>query len=467
MNQRAAIYCRISLDAKDDAAGVARQEKDCRALAAKHDLQVIDVYTDNDLGASTRSRAKSRPAYDRLLGDARARRFDVIVAYSNSRLTRRPLDFEDLIVLHEQHGTRIKTVVSGEDDLATADGRMVARIKASVDAAEVERTSERVARKHLENARSGKPVGGTRPFGWDDDKTTVRPAEADLIRKAAIDVIGGVPLRRIVDGWNDEGVTSPRGARWSPQVVRQLLRSPRLAGWRVHRGEVARDADGEPVRGQWEPILDQATHLAVVGALTAPEGRARVPRRGGRHYLLTGLVRCGRCNALMYGNKGQKHYYYYRCHDAADGHINSASGNAVDALVTDLVLGWLEAADLSGTPAPAFDGQARLDGVKTQISELMAAFTAGALSGAVVFPAVEQLEIERDELMRQRDRVEVAAAGPDVTKIDRATWDEMDTDRRRAVVGVILDAVLIRPADRHPGNKFDHERVVPVWKGEA
>jgi site-specific DNA recombinase len=39
---------------------------------------------------------------------------------------------ERLITAHDRTGVEFRTVVSGRDDLSTADGRMVARTKASV-----------------------------------------------------------------------------------------------------------------------------------------------------------------------------------------------------------------------------------------------------------------------------------------------------------------------------------------------
>jgi hypothetical protein len=54
--------------------------------------------------------------YAQLLQRAQRREFDVILAYSNSRLTRRPLELEELIRLHESTGVPLATVVSGDDD---------------------------------------------------------------------------------------------------------------------------------------------------------------------------------------------------------------------------------------------------------------------------------------------------------------------------------------------------------------
>lgn len=457
----AAIYTRISLDSEGEALGVARQEQDCRELAQRDRLNVVALFTENDIGASTRSRKKKRPQYDDMMRRARAGEFSVIVAYSNSRLTRRPLELEELITLYEQHGVRITTVVSGNDDLSTADGRMVARIKASVDAAEVERTAERVARKHLENAREGRPVGGTRPFGWQPGGRALDPKESSLIREAAADIIAGIGSYAIARRWNDAGVTTSTGRQWQGHVLARMMKSPRLAGWRIHQGKVAIGRDGQPVRGQWEPILDQATHDAVVAVLSPADTRYRVPHKNARHYLLTGTVRCGLCGSVMYGNAAK--YPTYGC--SGNGHVVAASTAAVDDLVTRVVLARLADVALE-TPKLEFEDVARLAEVEESITKLMASFTARELSAEVVFPAVAQLEDERDQLRAQRRRVEAAGAAPDFTNVDRAAWDEMTVDQRRAVVETLLSAVLVRPATRR-GNQFDPERVEFVWHDAA
>lgn len=456
----AAIYTRISLDPEGEALGVARQQQDCRDLAARDGLDVVAVFTDNDTGASTRSRKKTRPQYADMLARARAGEFSVIIAYSNSRLTRRPLELEEIISLYERHGVRFATVVSGNDDLSTADGRMVARIKASVDAAEVERTAERVARKHLESAREGKPVAGTRPFGWQPGGRELDAKEAALIRQAAVDIIAGIGSYTIARQWNAEGVTTSTGRPWQGRVLGRMMQSPRLAGWRIHQGKIATGRDGQSVRGQWEPVLDQATFDAVVAALNPAESRSRVPRKNARHYLMTGTLRCGVCGSVMYGNAAK--YPTYRCSD--DVHTVAVSVGPVDKLVTGLVLRKL--ADFTvDEPAPEFDGSARLTEVEGDIARLMASFTARELSAEVVFPAVAQLEQQRDELRSKKRRIEAAGAGPDYRGVDQAAWERMSVSARRGVVESLLDAVLVRPAI-HKGNQFDASRIEFVWREE-
>ncbi|MFJ1594109.1 recombinase family protein [Kitasatospora albolonga] len=107
--QPAGIYLRISDDKEDRELGVARQEEDDRRLADQLGVNIVDVYKDNDISASTK---KKRPDYRRLLRDAEAGRIKVIIAYTSARITRRPRENEDLIDLAEHHGTVFQYVAS-------------------------------------------------------------------------------------------------------------------------------------------------------------------------------------------------------------------------------------------------------------------------------------------------------------------------------------------------------------------
>jgi site-specific DNA recombinase len=119
---RVAIYCRISSDPEGRELGVQGQEADCRARAEREGWTVARVFTDNDRGASSYSR-KPRPAYAEMLRAAEKHEFKVILSYSNSRLTRRPMELEGLIQLHDRTGVLLRTVASGDADLSRADSQ--------------------------------------------------------------------------------------------------------------------------------------------------------------------------------------------------------------------------------------------------------------------------------------------------------------------------------------------------------
>lgn len=243
---RCAIYCRISQDATLEGLGVRRQEEDRQALADSHGWTVVATFIDNDTGASSLSK-KPRPQYASLLAGARAGDFEVILAYSNSRLTRRLLELEELIQLHEQRGTVINTVVSGNDDLSNADGRFAARIKASMDAAEAERTGERVRRAARQRAEQGLPKHGRyRTFGHSSDWQLVE-SEAAEIRDAFNRVIPGESLQSIARDWNARGVDLGNDKSVRQASIKNIVRRPLYAALATYKGDVVGKAQVEPV----------------------------------------------------------------------------------------------------------------------------------------------------------------------------------------------------------------------------
>ncbi len=456
MTKRAAIYCRISRDAEQEGLGVARQEEDCRALVKRHGWTLVEPpYVDNDTSASAAAR-KPRPVYDAMLEAARAGQIDVIVAYSNSRLTRRLRELLDLIELHHQSGVAIHTVVSGNDDLSTADGIMVAQIKGSVDEAEARRTAERLKRAFLAKAQTGSVNQGTRPFGWAEDKKTLHAKESRMLRKAIQDVIDGVPTREIARRWNAAGVSTTRGKEWDHTAVRQVLRNPRLAGWRTHQKAIARDPTGQPVKGVWTPMVDQTTVDALQGALNGAQPNAR---RGGQKYLLTGTARCSVCGSRMHGTRTPKGHAY-TCDVEGSGHTLTVAGVQTDALLRALVEQRLASVDLSAEPREPreWEGETRLRQIGAQVAELMSAYQSGVLTGAIVFPQVSALETEQARLERERPR-----AAPKPSVADPAAFPALDVDRQRAIVESLVEAVVVGKAERR-GQPWTPERLEVVWR---
>jgi site-specific DNA recombinase len=460
----AGIYCRISRDPEGTEHGVTRQETDCRELAERQGLTVHRVYVDNDISASTLSR-KARPAYEEMIDDARSGAFSVILAYSNSRLTRRPRELEELLTLHENHGTRIQTVVSGNDDLSTADGRMTARIKASVDAAESERTGERLRRAFLARAQSGAPNKGRRPFGWAADKVTLDSTESALLLKAIQDVIDGRGLNAICREWNAAGIKTTAGNAWDHRGLRNTLKRHRLAGWAIHQRQIARDADGAPVRGKWEPLIDNETFQALQAALSPKRGADARP--GARKYLLSGITRCGVCGARMHGAANSRGRYDYGCqrYNVNDSHAVAIDGPQTDALALAVLRTRLERESFDAMPAdaPTFPKQDRLDRIPAMIGEMMDAYAVGKLSAAVTFPRVAELESEQAALLSERAAWDGGAQT--VVTVKPAELERLDLDRQRAIAEQLLDAVVVAKADRR-GAPFSPERVEFVWRGD-
>src|ERR1700753_3824755 len=134
---RSGIYLRISDDREGQELGVGRQQEDCLSLSDRLERVVYKIYKDNDISASTRSR-QTRPDYQRLLTDARNGVIDTIIAYTTSRLTRKPREQGDPLGLAEPYGIQFFYVASPSFDLNPAHGRHIARLLAANDASQAE-----------------------------------------------------------------------------------------------------------------------------------------------------------------------------------------------------------------------------------------------------------------------------------------------------------------------------------------
>lgn len=354
---KAALYARISRDATGEEAGVTRQIQDCRALAKKLGYVVAGEFIDDDISASTKSR-KKRPQYDDMMTRAKRGEFGAILAYSNSRLTRRVREYMDLIDLHNVHGVALRTVVSGEHNLATADGRGAALTVAVWDQAEAERTAERTHRAKQEMAKQGKFRGGQRPYGFERNGITVREREAEVIRYAAKAVLEGRTLAAIARDLNERGEQAIRlrpkkdadgrvmktksgktkmdrvAVDWSYDRLKEMLVRPRNAGLLAH-GVPGRKPDGrgryyeftEVGPAAWAAIIPEAEWRTLVAQLIDPSRR----RQDGndKRWLGSGIYVCGRCGHTM-RPAPSRGIHLYRCVNAA--HLTIAA-NRTDEFI--------------------------------------------------------------------------------------------------------------------------------------
>lgn len=453
---RAAIYVRISRDDAGDMLGVRRQEKDARALCERKGWVVGEVFTDDDVSAWS---GVARPGYRLMLEAIAARDVDAVVAYDLDRLHRIPRELEEFFDACDRAGLVNLATVSGDVDLATNDGRMMARIMGAVARKSSDDTSRRLRRKFDEMAEQGLPHGG-RAFGYDADGMTIRPDEAALLREAANDVLAGESLAGIARRWNDLGVVTPqRGRPWNGTVVRAVLTGPRQAGLRVHRGEVVGP-------GAWPAILDRATHERLVATLT---GRSR-RQAPGRRTPFTGLVRCGRCGATMTRDTVGK-LPTYRCHKLAGrAGCNGTSISAVplEQIVVEAVLLRLDSPALvehlrDGKPSDGgHDELAQLEGRLAELAELWAA---GEVTKAEWMTARKGIEKRLETARRAVVRSSEATVMADYDKPGalRAAWPDLSPDRQRAVLAAIIDYIEVRPATRR-GPRFDDNRINVVWR---
>jgi DNA invertase Pin-like site-specific DNA recombinase len=455
MSQGAAIYCRISRDPTRDELGVKRQQKACEALCESKGWHVSAVFTDDDRSAYS---GKKRPAYLEMLERLASGEFDRLVAWHPDRFTRSTRELEDLIDAINNAKAQVATVQTGAYDLTTPSGRMNARLVGTVARYESEHKSERIKAKALELAERGVVGGGgTRPFGFEDDRITINKAEAKVVRQAARDIVNGRTLRAVVADLNDGGVTTPTGAPWRSNVLKRILTAPRIAGKRQHRGEVI----GKAV---WKPILDDTTWHRVRAILLDPERK-----KGGqpRRYLLTGgIAVCGKCGANLVARPRQDKQRCYVC--ASGPNFDGCGGiralaEPFERFVLEMVAGALDAGALDVVQGDESEDEEHVEEVRRLEADLDALaddLVAGVIGREAFAKASARIEARLTDVRRV-----IAAAAPQRSVQLDADVDlgDVDLDRQRAIVSAVVDRVIVKPGLRGR-NRFDPDRFEIAWR---
>jgi site-specific DNA recombinase len=479
---RAAIYCRISKDREDERLGVARQEKDCREIAARRGWEVIEPpYIDNDISAAKGSK-KVRANYERLLHDIEAGQVDAVIIWMEDRLQRQVIELAEFLKVCDTAGVSKIASIGGEFDLSDPDQRTMLYIKAAMAEAEIDKMKRRQLRKHEEKAENGRPSGGgRRGFGELRVGTTMAKVatERELIREAARRILAGDTLRGIALDWAARGVRTPGtraeplGGLWGNPTLRQLLLSPRIAGLRSHHGQLY---PGDPTT--MPEIVARPTWEAVKGILENPE---RVKLRGGpARYLLTGLVVCGLCGKGMVGarrvrtpgvSQSQRHYTCRGDWPYAGCRRVSRLAQPVEELICGALFEavespeWDRLADRpTGDPTRELyerlaRDQARLD--KLDDEQVLAALDddrvkAGSLR-RVRREIEERMERTRNRAARMRGDQVVAA----VPRNLRDVWAGLSLDRQRAILAVVIERIVIHPQQ---GRTFDPNAIKVTWR---
>lgn len=357
---RAAIYARQSVAADEL---LSDQIARCRDLASAKGFDVVEVYSDNNVsGYKARDNGT---AFSRMLEDARAGRFDVLIVRKLDRLGR------SLSALEAFAAARVAVVTIDENiDLTTVNGRLMANLLTSVARAEVEIKAER--RVNANNARraresGGVPTSGRVPYGYrwvptkdrgDGDAYVPDEERAIVVREVYSSFLAGVPLGSIARDLNTRGLRTvptkahPEGVAFTPTTLRRMLLSPyycaRMPLEAAEKYDQRALTRGTTTPGRWEAIVSVEEWEEAKARLEHPE-RKTSPGPS-RRWLLSGLAICGTegCGLPVRAGGGEAGVHSYRC--ASMAHF-MRRGDPLDDFVERVVIARLsrpDAADLLG-----------------------------------------------------------------------------------------------------------------------
>lgn len=312
------IYTRASTARQEYSVG--DQEKSIRTWAKRNNYKILKVYTDDGISGHY---AAKRPGFLSMIEDISAARLDIkaLLIWDSYRFARNMVEFLTYKRMIQEHGVSVIAVseplVEDEDAqlyidaINGASGELYLR-KLSKDSKRGIRAKVVERKEHL----------GFAPYGYRIDRNkkeiVIDETEAEVVRYIFNEVLSGSSYLGICRSLNERMITTKRGARWSVQPLRYLLRN------HTYCGELSVTLDGKPgvYEGKHEPIVDKETFTAVQEVM---DERTAYHRPYSHHtnkyaHWLSGLVRCPICGgSLSYVKRNDGRRPSYRCNGNTSG----------------------------------------------------------------------------------------------------------------------------------------------------
>ncbi|WP_424640329.1 recombinase family protein [Embleya sp. AB8] len=504
----------------DETTSPARQLDGCHNVAGALSIDIADRIA-NDLDVS----ASKLGPFDRPeLGEwlRRPDDFDALIFWRFDRAIRSMADMHALATWARLHR---KMLVFAEGIGGT--GRLVFDFRNPMDpiselmmmmfafAAQVEATSirERVIGAHA--AMRTMPYrwpGGKLPFGY---TTAPMPAEhgsgvtlvpdphaVKLLTRIIRDILAGLSASAIAAALNAEGAltwrdylnhkaSKPLGGKspkskhgekgrvfkrwsWCGDTVTGILRSPALLGWKLHKGQPVRDAQGAPVLFTETPLLTREEYDAINAILAVRADKfTGTIRRDSAPAMLLRVIHCHACTERMYLSRksDRRAHDLYHCnprsrgmdcngtasiraewvHDYVEREFLKRVGHIPYHKVT-VIPGYDPAPEIAATRAE-FDAHQEQEGRQKS--------RAGRESWQARADALDARLAELEATPARPERREVVPTGR--TYAD--DWHEADTEGKRAMLLEAGAKLTVRKGPRAP-RELDESLVEFTLTGE-
>ena len=320
---RAVIYARYSSENQREAS-IEDQVRDCKALIERQGWMLAATYSDHAISGSVRMRA----GYQKLLEDARAGQFQVVIAEALDRLSR---DQEDIAALYKHlafAGVQLITLTEGEIS------ELHVGLKGTMNALFLKDLAQKVRRGLEGRVRQGRSGGGL-CYGYNVVREhdacgeprrgarQINEDEAAVVRRIFREFAAGRSPRAIAIELNAECITGVHGKPWGPSTIygnwrrgTGILNNELYIGkliWnklRYVKDPVTRKRISR-LNPKTEWVVQDVPDLRIVDDvlwhevklrqrairhdLTCDHQGVRAERARRPAYLLSGLLRCGVC----------------------------------------------------------------------------------------------------------------------------------------------------------------------------
>ncbi len=489
---RCAIYTRYSSHNQREAS-LADQERECREYAARNGWDVVEVYSD----AAISGGSDQRPSYQRLLNDARSRKFGIVLAEALDRLSRR---LADTAKLHDELSfleIRLFTKDQGE---ITKMHTAIMGLMAEQYVTDLREKTKRGQRGRILEGMTAGGLGYGYTVGGPGERS-INPDHTDIVQRIFREYASGVSPREVAKRLNSDGVPGPRSKTWKDTTIRGqrdrgtgVLNNSAYIGKLIY-GRTAYVKDPHTGKRVARPqpedkwIVTEVPELRIVdndlwdavktrqNAVTRkmPRDTSGNPmnRAHRKTHVLSGLVRCGVCGGSMaITAKGRYGCSSYRSSRTCTNRRTIPrveieervlSGLKQRLIDTELVGEFLheferEVRRLRKDQAAATRRhRRRLTEIETQIERFLDAIAEGTASGSAT-KRIKALEIEYEELhslLGDADQADAVVPLPNIAEVYRRRVVRLidgltDSAIRQEAIEIIqsmIERIIVTPVE--------------------
>ena len=229
---RVCFYARVSTDKDEQINSLGNQISYFEELIEKNrHWTFAGGYIDEGISGKN---AEKRPRFLKMIRDAGAGMFDLIITKEISRFSRSTLDS----IKYTQELLRCGVgVLFQSDNINTLDPDSELRltIMASIAQEEVRKLSERLRFGYKRSIEKGRVLGQNNLYGYnkEDGRLTVIEEEAEVIRKIfSMYAEGKLGVRRIARELEKDGIVSPNtGKMFGSDTIKNIILNPKYKGY--------------------------------------------------------------------------------------------------------------------------------------------------------------------------------------------------------------------------------------------
>jgi site-specific DNA recombinase len=314
----------MSTDRQDKS--VAEQREAVERYAREHGYKIIRDYLDEGISGD---KTEKRLDFKRMIADAQDRAdYELIVAWDQDRFGRfNSIEAGHWIYPLMQAGIRLETIAQGKIDWNDFSGRLMYQIQQEGKHQFLRDLARNSLRGLISRVKEGKWGGGIPPFGYevgeDEHLRLGNPAHVDAVREIFRLRLQGMGYRTIANQLNRKNAPSPSGQRWSHDAVRTVLWRETYTGVVTLGGRkqgkyftASDDAVTAVTPGRRQETIAtrvENAHPAIVDRKTFAAAQAMRKSHPKPHWRqdsegtpLAGLLYCGRCGKIMYGQSLQR-----------------------------------------------------------------------------------------------------------------------------------------------------------------